>query len=179
MSDIQKLHHQLERAGIIVPPIPSSLVGSMREINPWVFSTRALSMSPFLFDMCVNEVQNGQVADYALVAHAGHGANSYAISYSVVWSGCAILLQLSWGGVYSDHERETMQVNEAFNGLHDLWPALCARMPMSPPLFAAYSDLGQPLITREGRAPESLRSSGVGGALLYLRDELGLGPTHA
>ena len=47
----------------------------------------------------------GQVDDFVAVSHAGHGANSYALSYFLVDGPLALFLQTAWGGVFTDPEK--------------------------------------------------------------------------
>jgi hypothetical protein len=52
--------------------------------------------------------------DYAILAHSGYGSNSYAIQYYLVWRGLQLFLFLSWGGVYMEGDRKTVQIRDCF-----------------------------------------------------------------
>lgn len=100
MTAAQRLSEQLTAAKLPVPPLPAGLAGDLVEVSPWCFTTRALPWSPYCFLEYVEEL--GTAPDYALVAHDGHGVNSYALSVYIVWEGLACLVQVAWGGVYTD-----------------------------------------------------------------------------
>jgi hypothetical protein len=108
--------------------------------------------------------------------HSGHGVNSYAVSYYVVWSGLRLLFQLRCGGVYMDAEETRSAISKTFDALHGLWPALSARVPMVPVLVVASSDFYGGCCARVGEAV-SARWGAVRAeyALKRLRHELGIG----
>lgn len=49
-----------------------------------------------------------------MLAHAGHGVNSYAIHYYLVKCPLYLFLQIPWGGAYEDSLRSTEEVNTTF-----------------------------------------------------------------
>jgi hypothetical protein len=48
------------------------------------------------------------------VSHAGHGTNSYAINYHLVYRRLALFSQVLWGGLYTDKASSTAAVAELF-----------------------------------------------------------------
>ena len=54
------------------------------------------------------------MAEYALLAHDGHGINSYAIHYYLVWRSLNLFLQLPWGGVYEDSKESKADIRKCF-----------------------------------------------------------------
>ena len=100
MAATERLAELLTAARLPVPPLPAGLAGTLVEVSPWCFTTRALPWSPYCFFEYVEELDTAP--DYALVAHDGHGVASYALSVYIVWEGLACLVQVAWGGVYTD-----------------------------------------------------------------------------
>jgi hypothetical protein len=97
-----------------MPPIPSALAPTFQQRGSWCFSSRRLPLSPYAFDEYVAQAQRPRARDYVVLAHAGHGANSYAFHYYLVHGSLRLFLQLAWGGVYMDQESSTATVNTGF-----------------------------------------------------------------
>lgn len=70
------------------------------------------------------EALTSGVGNYVAVSHAGHGLNSYALNYHLVYGRLALFTQTLWGGVYADSPAHAEKVNDQL--------ARCAR------LIAAY-----------------------------------------
>lgn len=85
MTDIEKARHLFQEAGLAFPTIPGALVAGLKEQGKWLFSTRELKMSPYNLQHYVHEVDGSHVEDYAVLCHSGHGTNSYAIQYYLVY----------------------------------------------------------------------------------------------
>lgn len=84
MTDIEKARELFRGAGLAFPTIPEELVAQLEERGRWQFSTRPLVNSPYNLHHYVDEVEGTQIEDYAVLAHSGHGVNSYAIQYYLV-----------------------------------------------------------------------------------------------
>lgn len=128
------------------PRIPEELGARLQELEPWVFSTRPLPASPYEIRQFVEEVRSGVVDDYAVLAHAGHGVNSYALHYYLVRGTLALFLQLGWGGVYSDDVRDREHIRQCFLMVGKLLKATgktvpAKRMAGSDRLLVVGSDL--------------------------------------
>ncbi len=113
-------------AGLPFPPIPAPLQHRLRRHQRWVYATRPLGVWPYRISEYVAEATRRRVPDYALVAHAGYGVNSYAIHYYLVWGALRLFLQMAWGGSYMgpecvDHMRAAFaachQIVDAADGL--------------------------------------------------------------
>ncbi|WP_439625469.1 hypothetical protein [Gemmata sp.] len=115
MTDIDNARQLFQRAGLAFPPIPEGLAGRLKKLGKWSYSTRPLERSPYALLHYVEEVERAQVDEYAVLAHCGHGVNSYAIHYYVVHGPLRMFLQLAWGGVYSDPERDAAAIRECFS----------------------------------------------------------------
>lgn len=55
------------------------------------------------------------VEDYAVLSHAGHGVNSYAIQYYLVHGFLHMFLHLGWGGAYMDAEATAARIRDCFS----------------------------------------------------------------
>ena len=64
-------------------------------------------MSPYAFEEYVNEGTKRGVRDFLVLAHAGHDANSYALSYYFVWKP----LRPASQGLVVDRDDERVGVN--------------------------------------------------------------------
>ena len=113
MSDIDKAEQLFREANLSFPTIPEKLGEQLKQHGKWLFSTRELPASPYVLHAYVDE--GPQVADYVILAHSGHGANSYAIQYYLVFEGLHMFLHLGWGGVYMDAKAATSQIAECFS----------------------------------------------------------------
>jgi hypothetical protein len=101
-------------AGLDLPPIPEELRQNFKERDRWCYSSRPVKIWPYEFDEYVKEAESKRRSDYVLVAHAGHGVNSYAIHYYLVRGPLRLFLQLAWGGIYEDKAKTTAAVNKCF-----------------------------------------------------------------
>ncbi|RKN03662.1 hypothetical protein D7319_31100 [Streptomyces radicis] len=111
-----------EQTGLGVPPVPDELRGDVRQLRPWAFATRGIDpMAMYMFDRHpVDEALAGPGEDYMAVCHAGHGANSYAVTYHLVFGPLALFAQTGWGGAYMDSVRTAVQVREQFRRCAEL-----------------------------------------------------------
>jgi hypothetical protein len=62
----------------------------------------------------IDEVVQRDIAEYVVIAHAGHGINSWAMHYFLVSGPVALFVQKAWGGAYMDRAQGTRAVNETF-----------------------------------------------------------------
>ena len=115
-SDFERATSLLRNQGLNMPPIPASLRRRLVERGKWCFSTRPIPVSPYDLTHYVEEVRAGGIKDYALVAHAGHGINSYAIHYFLVERRCRVFLKIGWGGIYMNGKESTALVNDCKGG---------------------------------------------------------------
>ena len=118
-SPIKDLKRLFTEAGLILPPIPASLAPQLQERRDWCFSTRLLILSPYAFEEYVREGIRPEVPDSLVLAHAGHGVNSYALHYYLARHPLCVFLQLAWGGAYDDAAAKE-RVNRCFDLAHKL-----------------------------------------------------------
>ena len=115
MADIKKARKLFKESGLAFPKIPKELAQRLKQQREWLFSTRKINISPYNLDYYIHELDVPDVKDYAIVAHSGHGVNSYAIQYYLVYGDLRILLHLGWGGVYMDAKETTAKIFKCFS----------------------------------------------------------------
>lgn len=115
MTACDKAKHLFQEAGLAFPTIPNEFASRLTEKGNWLFSTRHIDVSPYDLRSFVEEVETNGVEDYAILAHSGHGVNSYAIQYYLVRGFLRMFLLLGWGGVYMDRQESTAQVRDCFS----------------------------------------------------------------
>ncbi len=111
---ILTIKKRFQEAALTLPPIPADLASQLIERRDWCFSTTPLERSPYAFDDFVREGIRPEVPDSLVLAHAGHGVNSYALHYFLVRTPLHLFLQAAWGGVYMDEAKARSEVNECF-----------------------------------------------------------------
>lgn len=144
----ERAGRQLREAGLSVPPLPRELVADFREFGPWRWGTRDLDpLWMYQFEDVVQVDEQTMPVDYMALCHAGHGANSYALTYHLVYRPIAVMFQVGWGGAYMKATRQA----ELFRRQCELSTRLVksaarARRAASPTAELAlvrYSDLRQ------------------------------------
>lgn len=123
MSDVEKARRLFEEAGLAFPSIPEALAAGVKEQGKWLFSTREVEESPYGLRHYVLEVDGTQVEDYVVLCHSGHGVNSYAIQYYLVYGSLRIFLFLGWGGWYMNNDTQVSQIMECFSLADQIVPA--------------------------------------------------------
>ncbi len=102
-------------AGLPLPPVPSRFVNTLRVIHPWCFGTRKVSgMAMYFFDSYPMEPLLRSTRAYVAFSHAGHGINSYAITYQIVDGPLALFVQEGFGGAYSNAQSDRRAVKALF-----------------------------------------------------------------
>lgn len=114
MSAVERARHLFHEAGLAFPTIPEQIAAELREHDKWLFSTRDLKMSPYNLRHYVQEGDQAPAA-YVILAHCGHGTNSYAIQYYLVSGPLRLFLHLGWGGVYMDADAAASKIQECFS----------------------------------------------------------------
>ena len=114
MTDHEKARHLFQTAGLAFPEIPDELAAKLKERGEWLFSTREIEISPYDLWHYVEESDDTMVEDYAILCHSGHGVNSYAIQYYLVYGELRLFLQLGWGGVNMDAQKAAADIAWCF-----------------------------------------------------------------
>lgn len=101
--DLLQTEAFLRTMGLSLPALPVELAEKIRERATGIHSTRELPASPYRVEAYVAELlRAANPGDYALLAIAGHGVQSWAFHYYLVSGPLALFVQLPWGGVYTD-----------------------------------------------------------------------------
>ena len=111
MADAQKARSLFQEAGLTFPSIPEELAERLKEQGKWLFSTREISISPYNLQHYLCEVN---VEDYVILSHSGHGVNSYAIQYYLVYKALRMFLHLGCG-VYMDAKVDATKIHDCFS----------------------------------------------------------------
>lgn len=114
---------QFSSSGLPFPTVPVHLADRLRRRGEWWFDTEYDDAPPYALDDHVHHFVDGPGEDSALVAHAGHGANSWAIHYYVVAGSVGVFIQSSWGGAYTtedDDRRERDTLAARFAGVDEI-----------------------------------------------------------
>jgi hypothetical protein len=115
MTDIEKARQLFRDEGLAFPMIPEELAEQLKEHGQWVFSTRPIDVWTYKLQDYIDEVERSQVEDCAVLSHAGHSFNSYAIQYYLVHGSLHMSLHLGWGGVYMDPQESAAKVRDCFS----------------------------------------------------------------
>ncbi|MBM4147273.1 MAG: hypothetical protein FJ240_13545 [Nitrospira sp.] len=124
MADIKKARKLFKESGLAFPKIPKELAQRLKQQREWLFSTRKINIPPYNLDYYIHELDIRDVKDYAIVAHSGHGVNSYAIQYYLLYGDLRMLLHLGWGGVYMDAKETTAKICQCFSLADEIIAAL-------------------------------------------------------
>ncbi len=137
-TGIEAARATLADADLAFPTIPERLAAELREQGDWLFSTREIEASPYNLQHYVDEAHD-YTDDYAILCHCGHGVNSYALHYYLVFGNLRMFLQLGWGGAYMDNVAATASIAECFK-LADQIVAAVDRLPVKDRLTIVASD---------------------------------------
>ena len=113
-KNIEGVKKLFQKEGLTFPVIPEELASGLKEQDEWVFSTRKVKMWPYNLEEYVDELEVTDVEDYVILSHTGHGVNSYALQYYLVYGKVKMFLHLGWGGVYMDKKSTSMQIRDCF-----------------------------------------------------------------
>ncbi len=146
-STLDEVRARFAEARLPFPPLPEEWMAGLQEQGKWMFSSRNLPCSPYRFDVFAREAETGSIPDYVVLAHDGHGTNSYAMHVFAVHEPLALFLQCAWGGVYMDNEKTTLAMEALFDQVGQLIAASDAaqragRWPHGKNLLVAASDFG-------------------------------------
>ncbi|MFE3192798.1 hypothetical protein ACFXHA_27570 [Nocardia sp. NPDC059240] len=121
MAVYDTMRELFERNDLGVPPIPPALRPELRQFGRWAFGTRTVEpFEMYMFHGYIQEAQRAWVPDYVAVSHAGHGINSYAITYQLCAGPLVVIAQSGWGGVYSDPVESAAMLRRMFAGIATL-----------------------------------------------------------
>ncbi len=101
-------------AGLPLPPLPPELSAALQEFGPWWFGTRKTGGLYQYAAPLYDEAGRDDVPDYLIVGYAGHGVNSYALHYFLRHGPLLILLELAYGGAYTNSKLARVEIDAAF-----------------------------------------------------------------
>jgi hypothetical protein len=109
----------LGTSGLPVPPVPEELRAELAALGRWHWGTRSddpmKPMEMYMFQPSLLERLLGDgTRDHVDLCHAGHGANSYALTYGLVYRGLVLLTQVGWGGAYMDNSAQSARLAEVY-----------------------------------------------------------------
>ena len=136
--------------GLGKPPIPRVFRSSFQARDHWCFASRDVEPGwMYGFRVYPSEVITKGVENYVAVSHGGHGINSYAITYHLVYGRLALFAQTLWGGACTATASASARVADQFERcaeLIDTYEAYAAAdlLPSAPArLIVIDSDLGR------------------------------------
>jgi hypothetical protein len=150
-------------AGLGKPPIPVAFEGQLRKVRQWHYDTRdaPANISPYHYNLHVDAARRTDAPTSLVLAHAGHGVNSYAISYYLVLGSVRILLQLAWGGVYMNNGNAGRRIRSLFGAMGRRLPELEQRATRPPfgELYHSDFNRGEPSVRTIVRSIDKLLAS--------------------
>jgi len=115
MNSLQQARARFSEEGAPFPPVPGVFEAGFRHIAPWTYGTRETPpASLYHIHNFTEEAASSSVGDYLLMGHDGHGMNSYAMHYYLVYGPLALFLQVGWGGVYMDKAQSVNGMSQLF-----------------------------------------------------------------
>jgi hypothetical protein len=114
----------LDRHQLAHPPIPAALAADIQDLGENFFGTRDDVFGVYA-DPTLMLRADGR--EYLLLEYAGHGVNSYALSYFLVHGGLAAYLQIGLGGSLMDNDLQRRRIADAFTELAHLVEATAGR----------------------------------------------------
>ena len=108
-ADLLEARELFERAGLVLPTVPTFLVNAFHRIGDWLYGSRDVDFWKMysFWEYPLEAMVSEPPRDYVAIGHVGHGINSYAIAYQLVYGQIACFVQSAWGGVYMDSTAAT------------------------------------------------------------------------
>jgi hypothetical protein len=95
---------QFATCGLGAPHVPQSLKPALAHFDTWWWTTddEEDTPSPDADYIMATAWLEGPVPDHLSVSHAGHGVNSYALTWRMAYGPVAMLVQAPYGGIYDN-----------------------------------------------------------------------------
>jgi hypothetical protein len=119
-EDMRGLASWFEHLGLGPAPVPAALESRLVGQGQTIFTTRHLPRSPYDFEWYAFGAGCGPQPDHVVIAHAGHGTNSYFLLYFLDFRGLQVYLRIAWGGAYLDHDGLRPVVRAIFDRVRSL-----------------------------------------------------------
>lgn len=138
---LKEMRATLSEANLPMPFVPEQLHDEMHAVRRWCWATRDVEpFDMYYFDRYLVEAVVAGPDDYLAFCHAGHGINSYAITYQVLFGRVALFAQAPWGGGDMDTQKQALAVSQVLNASSDFLKRVPARSE-GPRLLVAVSEL--------------------------------------
>ena len=101
---------------LLLPKVPASLESELSQLDYNHVSTLSDHdpMQDYLFYPSLDYLR-GNVPDHYIISHAGHGINSYSLNFRYAFGNLAVLIQVGYGGGYSDTKQDALVWNESIS----------------------------------------------------------------
>ena len=113
MSDYEKALRQFKEANLAFPKIPHALVEDFEEHSPWTYASIKDFDWPYELKAYLPLLDYEKVMDFAILSHTGHGSSSYAVHYYLFYKNLRMLLQMNWGGVYTNEKTAMFEIGKS------------------------------------------------------------------
>jgi hypothetical protein len=160
------LRDQFSLAQLAEPVWPDGLIVSVEQAADWMLSS-GHNAPPYQLQEYVEQFVDDPTTDRLIVAHNGHGANSWALCHYVVHQRIGVFIHSAWGGAATSSDGEALD-RERFAarqaGAARLWQALdVSPLPDEDALLVVSGDFVADRWARWtiGEEPEPVESADV------------------
>ena len=141
VDTLKEMRRVLDKANLPMPFIPEHLRHDLYAVRKWCWATRDIEpFDMYYFDRYLVEAVVARPDDYFAFCHAGHGINSYAITYQIVVGRVALFAQVPWGGGYMDKAQQAVAVAEMLERCSEFLAGV-PDLPSGPLLLIGSSEL--------------------------------------
>lgn len=160
------LRDQFSLAQLAEPVWPDGLLVPVRTASDWMLSS-GHGAPPYQLQEYVDQFVEDPTTDRLIVAHSGHGTNSWALCHYVVYERVGVFIHSAWGGAATSTDGEALDrkrfaVRQA--GAARLWQSLDASpLPTEDALLVVSGDFIADRWARWtiGEEPELIESADV------------------
>lgn len=175
-AELEIFSDRFADAGLPLPSLERFAPADLRLRSDWHLTSRSDEpASPYLVDRFVREFVEGDPGDYVVVAHAGHGTASWAVSYLETRGPIGVFVQGTWGRSYAseaDLARQAAGLRERVAAADEVLAAPTGSIAPDERLIVVDSDVhGRSWATVRRGEPVEWRHADdpLGEALAHLR----------
>lgn len=114
MSGLDDARAAFAKLGAPFPPVAQELAERLEARLPGSWSTRTDVTGVGFAHPRMEEAATHDVREWAAIGHAGHGANSWNVCWYQVRGPLALFVQGAFGGAYTDAEKASAWLTNAF-----------------------------------------------------------------
>jgi hypothetical protein len=101
------------------PPIPAPLRSGLTTLEKWHWASDTAGWINReemyrLRESFIHDLLQDDMADHVRICHAGHGSNSWGITYCLVYRHLVLVIQVGWGGIYMNEASSIANLADAF-----------------------------------------------------------------